>query len=182
VPPERVDGVRRIVELVLGKGGVRRPDRLVEPVQYPPVEGLQLSGVKLPLPETVPQVHHDEARRVPDLVAERTVTLDPFFGEYDVPPLRGQHGKGEAERVGSVLIHHDQGINDVPFRFAHLGALLVPDEGVDVHVAERHVAHELQAHHYHARDPEKDDVERGDKHARGIILLQGGRLFRPAQR
>ena len=55
-------------------------------------------------------------------------------------------------------------------------------EGVDVDVAERHVAHELQSHHHHARDPEEDDVEARDEHAGGIEGRELRRLVRPAER
>ena len=56
-------------------------------------------------------------------------------------------------------------VDDVALGLGHLVAVLVADEAGDVDVAERHLAHELQAHHHHARDPEEDDVEAGDQHA-----------------
>ena len=51
-----------------------------------------------------------------------------------------------------------------------------------VHLAERHVAHEVQAEHDHARDPEEDDVEARDQHRGRIERRKLGRLGRPAQR
>src|SRR5208337_842809 len=53
--------------------------------------------------------------------------------------------------------------------------------GVDIHIAERHVVHELEPQHYHPRHPEKDDIERGYEHAGGIIFRERRGLFRPAE-
>ena len=52
---------------------------------------------------------------------------------------------------------------------------------MDVDVAERHIAHELESQHNHARDPEEDDVESGHEHARGIIFVQRRGRVRPAE-
>ena len=52
---------------------------------------------------------------------------------------------------------------------------------MDIDVAERHFVHEMQAHHHHPGDPEEDDVEAGDEHARRIAVFQLRRLVRPAE-
>ena len=73
-------------------------------------------------------------------------------------------------------------IEDVALALRHLLPFAVADQGVDVDVAKRHVAGELQSHHDHARDPEEDDVPARHEHAGGI---EGGELrglVRPAQR
>ena len=57
----------------------------------------------------------------------------------------------------------------------------VAHQGVDIDVAEGHLAHEVQPHHHHAGDPEEDDVEAGDQHVAGIVALQLRRLLGPAQ-
>ncbi len=59
---------------------------------------------------------------------------------------------------------------------------MVANQAVDVHLVERHVAHELDAHHDHARDPEENDVESGDEHISGIEVLERVRLLWPAER
>src|SRR5579883_1973639 len=51
---------------------------------------------------------------------------------------------------------------------------------MDIDVAERHLAHEVEPHHHHPGDPEEDDVEAGDEHRSGVIALQLWRLVRPA--
>ena len=53
---------------------------------------------------------------------------------------------------------------------------------MDVDVAERDLAAEVQAHHHHPRDPEEDDVEAGDEHVGRIEALELRRLVRPAER
>jgi hypothetical protein len=73
-------------------------------------------------------------------------------------------------------------VDDVALRLRHLVPVLVADQSGDVHVTERHVAGELQAHHHHARDPEEDDVEAGHQHAGRIERLQLRRRFGPAER
>src|SRR5204863_3555277 len=43
-------------------------------------------------------------------------------------------------------------------------------------------AHELQAHHDHARDPKENNVEAGDEYVRRIERFQFTRWFGPAER
>ena len=63
------------------------------------------------------------------------------------------------ERIETDPVDEVERVDDVALGLRHLLAVLVADEAGDVDVLERHVAHELQAHHHHARDPEEDDVE-----------------------
>ena len=125
-------------------------------------------------------MHQGEARGVPQLVDEVPVALHPLFGQLDVAPLGGESRQGEAERVGAVALDDLQGVDDVAVGLAHLLALVVAHQGVDVDVPEGHVAHELQAHHHHARHPEEEDVEAGHEH-RGRVkgLEQRGRSGHP---
>ena len=58
------------------------------------------------------------------------------------------------------------GSSTLPFDFDILLPFLVAHDGVDVDVAERHLAGEVGRRHDHARDPEEDDVEAGDQHRR----------------
>ena len=72
-------------------------------------------------------------------------------------------------------------VEHVALGLRHLLAVRVADQAVDVHFSERHVVHELEAHHDHAGNPEKDDVETRDQHAGRVVALQFGCLFGPAQ-
>ena len=74
------------------------------------------------------------------------------------------------------------GIERVALRLRHLLALGVAHDGVDVDVAERHLAGEVQRHHDHPRDPEEDDVEARHQHGGGQEGLEVLRLLRPAER
>ncbi len=58
---------------------------------------------------------------------------------------------------------------------------MVANQPVDVHFAKRHIAHEFDAHHDHACDPEENNVEAGDQNGTGVKFLQRIGLFRPAQ-
>ncbi len=57
-----------------------------------------------------------------------------------------------------------QRIDGIALRLRHFLAFGVAHNGVDVDVAERHFAGEVQGHHDHPCDPEEDDVESGDQH------------------
>ena len=46
----------------------------------------------------------------------------------------------------------------LPSRFAHFFAAGVPDNSVDVHLAEWNVSCKLEPHHDHARHPEENNV------------------------
>ncbi len=127
-------------------------------------------------------VHLGEARGVPQLGREIAIALDAAARELDVAPLRGHRGQREAQRIGAVGVDQLQGIDDVPLRLRHLLALLVADQGVDVDGAERHLLHEVEAHHHHAGDPEEDDVEAGDQHVGRVVARELRRLVGPAER
>ena len=126
-------------------------------------------------------VHLGEARGVPQLGREIAIALDARGRELDVAPLRGHGGEREAERVGAVAVDQLERIDDVALRLRHLLALLVADQRVDVDLAERHLVHEVEAHHHHAGDPEEDDVEAGDEHVGRVVARELRRLVRPAE-
>ena len=82
-------------------------------------------------------------------------------------------------------VDHVERIDRVALRLRHLLALGVAHDGVDVDVAERHLAGEVQGRHDHARDPEEDDVEAGDQHRGRQVeraLALELRLVGPAER
>ena len=53
---------------------------------------------------------------------------------------------------------------------------------MNVDRAERHLLHEVDAHHHHPGNPEEDDVEAGHQNIGRVVLLEFGRLVGPAQR
>src|SRR3989338_9177126 len=110
------------------------------------------------------------------------VAADPVFRELHVSPRRSADNEGEARGVRAVLFRHHQGGDDVPQRFAHLGALFVAYEAVEVDIVEGDVAEKKSRHQYHARDPEKEDVVSGFEHIGGMVCLKVRRCLRPAER
>ena len=44
------------------------------------------------------------------------------------------------------------------------------------------IFHQMQPHHHHPGDPEKDDIEPGDQNVGLVIALKLWRLFRPPER
>jgi hypothetical protein len=71
-----------------------------------------------------------------------------------VPGAAPEHER-HADGVGAVLLRHLQRVDDVALGLGHLLPLGVAHQAVDVDLAERHFAHELQAHHHHAGHPEE---------------------------
>jgi len=109
------------------------------------------------------------------------VAFDAFFRELDIATLDGQCGKREAERIGAEVIHHDQGIDDIAPGLAHLLTLGIPHQGMNIHLAERHLLHAMKTHHHHAGHPEEEDIERGHQHRGGIEASQFRGILGPAQ-
>jgi hypothetical protein len=122
------------------------------------------------------------AERIPQLGGKVPVALDPRLRELHVLTGRNrQRRQRKAQGVGPVLLDDDQRIDDVVLRLGHLLARLVADQSVDIDSAERHLTHEVNAHHHHTGDPEKDDVEAGHQDVAGIVALELGRVLGPAQ-
>ena len=61
----------------------------------------------------VVEVHQGKPCRVPQLVHEVPVGFDLVGGEQDVPSLSGERRQGHAQRVCTVLVDHDEGVDDV---------------------------------------------------------------------
>src|SRR5262249_42429613 len=86
------------------------------------------------------------------------------------------------ERLEIGAIDQVEGIENVALRLRHLLAFLVTHDGVDVHVAKRHLPREIGRSHDHAHDPEEDDVEAGDQHRARHESIELRGFFRPAER
>ena len=72
-----------------------------------------------------------------------SIALDALLVEADLPPLGGEGGKGEAQGVGAVLLHHHQRVDDVTGRLRHLLAVLVAYQGMEVDILKGHLVHEV---------------------------------------
>ena len=180
VPHEAIGRSRRLVEPV---GLDRLGDLacgLLGLVRDPAVERL-LHRLRVEARHGDAMVHLGEAAGVPELGREIPVALDALRRQLDVAALRGHGREREAQRVGAVFVDQLERIDDVAFRLRHLGAVLVAHQRVDVDGAERHLLHEMQAHHHHARDPEEDDVEAGHQRIGRVKAGELVGLVRPAQ-
>jgi hypothetical protein len=76
-----------------------------------------------------------------------------------------------AASVRPIGFDEVQGIDHIALGLRHFGALLIADEGVDIDIVEGNLMHEMEAHHHHPGNPEEDDVETGDEHARRITVV-----------
>ena len=73
------------------------------------------------------------------------------------------------QRCQRDAINQVHRVQHIAFGFAHLAALRVPHQSVDIDVFERHLAGEVGGHHDHPGHPEKDDVVAGDQHTAGQV-------------
>ncbi len=160
-------GVQRVGGVVEAVGRERRVEVGAEPAGLAddPFVGGEGHRLRVEVGARAAVVELGEAGGVPELGAEVAVAGDPVAGELDVAAHGGERGEGEADGVGAERVDQLDRVEDVADRLRHLLALLVADEGVDVDVAERHLADQLELHHHHPGDPEEDDVEAGDEDA-----------------
>ena len=83
---------------------------------------------------------------------------------------------GPAQRVGAVAAHDVQRVDAVAERLGHLAMLGVAHGAVQVHRVERRLLPmNAYAGHDHPRDPEEQDLGRGDEHVGRVERLAGRR-------
>ena len=94
-----------------------------------------------------------------------------------------QPDRGLGEQLGQRdPVDEVQRVQRVALGLGHLLAVGVAHQRIDVDVAERHLAGEVQRHHDHPGDPEEDDVKARDEDRGGQERLEVLRLLRPAER
>ncbi len=183
VPEEVVDRVYRIMEPVLIDAVGDGPDGSVEPALDPVVGQFllgQVGDLGGEFEGALADAEGEQTMRVPNLIREIASHLETAFGEVDVLSVRGEHHQGEADRVGAVLLNHEERVDAVAERLAHFAADLVADGAVYIHVYKRNVTHEFEAGHNHAGDPEEDDFGGGDEELGRVVVFEFGRLLGPA--
>ncbi len=126
-------------------------------------------------------IQQDQSGRVPELVREVRPLLDLGVGEADVLG-RGHRQQPEAQRVGAVAVDLLERVDPGPEALRHPPPVAGLDHRVDVDVAERDVAGELDPHHDHPRDPEEEDLARGGEEAGRIEGAQLRGVVGPAER
>ena len=85
-------------------------------------------------------------------------------------PHPGDHRPSQS--ISAVQLHHVHRIDAVAKRLRHLHMIHVAHRAVQIHGVVRRLAHEMQARHDHARDPEEQDLGRRNQHIAGIKCLE----------
>ena len=106
--------------------------------------------------------HLQKARGIPDFCSKITTQLKLLFGDVDILPSRRQGNQTEAQSIGAEVLDDIERIDGIAQALAHLAPLVVAHGAVEIHPLEGHIAHEFQAGHNHARNPEEDNVRGGD--------------------
>ena len=141
-----------------------------------------------------PQEH--QPRRVEELVGELAALGDLVLVEAHV--LRRRHRQqAEAHGVGAVggelaalledrraraALDQVERVDPGAERLRHPAPVGRLDDRVDVDVAERDVAHELEPEHDHPGHPQEDDVARREQHVGRVEGAQLRRVVGPAER
>src|SRR5439155_8386279 len=99
-----------------------------------------------------------EAAGVPEFVAEVAAQLDVLLVVEHVLAEWGAAHDAEPERVGAVVADEIEWVGRVAEALRHFAAQFVADNTGEIDVLERHLPHEFEAGHDHARDPEENDV------------------------
>ena len=99
------------------------------------------------------------------------VPTHAVFREFEVVARLRANDERETCRICSVFIDHIERVDDVAQALAHLAALPVAYEPVEIHLLEGDLPCVEPRHQYHARDPEKEDVVAGLKHGGRVVRL-----------
>ena len=127
------------------------------------------------------KVQQNESAGIPDLIGKSAVGLHLLVAERDIRPRRRADGQGESDRIRPVFLRNFQGIDHIPLGLGHLLFFRVPDQRVDVELAEGDFLHELQAHHDHSRAPEEQDVKAHDHQVIGVEAAEVLGVVGPTQ-
>ena len=100
----------------------------------------------------------DETGDVPEFVTEVAAGDDGLFGEGLVHAGGATPEDAETEGVGAIFGNEIHRIDDVAFTLAHLLAVGVEDETVEVDLLKRNFARNVKPHHNHTGNPGKEDV------------------------
>ena len=128
------------------------------------------------------EVHHHEAGRVPELVAEVAHRFALLDVEAHIVAGGVAGDEVVAQCVRAVLLYHLQRVDAVAEGLGHLASLTVAHEAVDEHGLERLLVHLLHAGEYHSRNPEEDDIIAGYHNGGRVPVVKLLGLFRPAHR
>ena len=127
-------------------------------------------------------IHHDKTGGVPYLIGKITACFHSFKIEPHVVSGCISGNQRETQRVGAVLVNDFQRINAVAQGFGHFSSLGIPYQAMEKHCGKGLLSHLLIPGENHADNPEENDIISGNKHIRGIKIIQILGFIRPAQR
>mmetsp|Transcript_20475 Transcript_20475/g.38935 ORF Transcript_20475/g.38935 Transcript_20475/m.38935 type:complete len:281 (-) Transcript_20475:239-1081(-) len=126
--------------------------------------------------------HQSEAERVRATLrnAIGEILGLPVLGLLDLLRIQVSVLKSSMQIFEGDTLHHLDGIDHVAEGLGHLAAVCVAHHGVQIHLLERHLAREREAHHHHARHPEEEDVVPRLQQRPGEKVVQVRGLLRPS--
>ena len=177
VEGEAIERGGRGCEIELPERALQELPRLVEAREDPALLSRARPGLRL---DPLRAGEHDAVRHVPELDRELPALLDLTLVETHV--LRGGHlHQPVARRVRAEAADRIERVDAGAEALRHSPPVRREHDRVDDHVAERHLAHELEAGEDHTVLPEADDVAGRDVEVAGIEAAQVGRVVRPAE-
>ena len=138
------------------------------------------SGIEITGLETA--IHFAKARGVPQFCAEIAIALDARFGQLDIAPHRRHRRQRETQGVRSIFVAQVQRVDYIALGLRHFRAFFIAHQRVNINRVERHIVHEVQAAHHHARNPEENNIEACNQYIRFVMPLEFRRFLRPTQR
>ena len=198
-PEEVIDGMRRFVETVMRERIINDLDVMRQPRKNPAVGQRHLAGSRIRRRRAqfrrsdlfaghagsgleFFQVDEHKSRGIPDFVGEGAITEDAIFAQNDIGARRGHAGEGEAHGIGAEFLVELDGIDAGALGLRHFLAFRRAHQRVQINLAERNAARELQAHDDHPRNPKKQNVVGGYEGAGRVIGAVIGGVVRPTER
>src|SRR3989338_5213555 len=117
MPEKLIDNSCRLIEFIFLKPFFCISYSLLQPAQNPFVRELEIytgyigSGNYI---LKVFQVHHCKPKGIPDFVCKISISLYPLLREFYIPPLCGEGCEGKSEGIGSIFLHHYEGVYNIP--------------------------------------------------------------------
>ena len=93
-----------------------------------------------------------------------------------------QPSQSESKCIRTEFVDDVEWVDSIPLALGHRLAVAVENLRVNEDFLEGNFAHVVEPHQNHSRNPQRDNVARGDERAGGIEVVQFRRLFRPSER
>ena len=182
IPSEAINSARIIIEAETFQRDIRLSQGRIGRIQNPAREW-QLGRSRIKPGHRRNAIHFAKPRRIPDFGGKGPIAFHPLPAKFDISPRACQGAEREAHRIRAIGIQQFQGINAVAARFGHFLPFFIAHQAMDANGLEGNPPiHEMNAHHHHSGDPEKDDIRSRDQNIAGIVFRKLRRFFRPANR